>query len=259
MTKSNKHWKTSNKYLGPLLLVVSLLLAISSREISWIVPADSFPVKVGGKREEVDTANICLMLKDDLLKTGLIIDLQASLPRDDNDYELFSTSADLGGLFISINEQRQFILYFGKESAGYEISMPDPEFIADVARRRIDASGDAVVDRMHTTVFVTRLGLSTENIAIEAFTSSPFLSSVVKTAPLTSLSNIHCSESGNLGLEIGNSTAAISVTKTGTTSKTSILRPVYIKRSIASLFLALWLLGLWLSRKSEDAEQVDHA
>ena len=241
------------------LLLIGLLFALSSRDILWIVPANSFPVGVGGKREEVDITNICLVLKDDLLKTGLVLDLQASLPRDDNDYELFSTSADVGGLFISINEQRQFVLYFGKESAGYEISMPDPEFIADVAQRRIDASGNAIVDYMHTTVFVTRTSLSTENIAIEAFTSSPFLSSVVKIVPGALLSNIHCSERGNLGLGIDNSTSAINIAKTGTTSKTLMFRSVFEKRALASLFVALWLLGLWLTRKSEEAEQVDHA
>lgn len=242
-----------------ILLLIALLVAVTSREISWDVPADAITVKASGRREEIDTAKICLLLKEDLMKTGLILDLQVSLPRDDNDYEIFSTSADLDGLFISINEQRQFILYFGKESAGYEISMPDPEFIADVAQRRIDASGNAVGDHMRTTVFVTQLGLSSEFIAIEAFTSSPFLSSVVKTVPRALLSNIHCSERGSLGLEIDNSAAAISVARTGATSKIPILKSIFVKRSFASLSVALWLLGLWLTRKREDAEQADHA
>ena len=85
------------------------------------------------------------------------------------------------------------------------------------------------------------------------------MSSVVKIVPGALLSNIHCSERGNLGLGIDNSTSAINIAKTGTTSKTLMFRSVFVKRALASLFVALWLLGLWLTRKSEEAEQVDHA
>lgn len=241
------------------LLLTGMLVAITSRGSSWSVPPNLSSLNVGGKTEEVDTAVMCAAFKDGLLKTGLVVGLHASLPRDDNDYELFSTSADANGFFVSINEQRQLILYFGKASAGYEITMPDPEFISDVTHRRVDKSGNVVVDELNTTVFLTRLGFSNENIAIEAFTSSPFLSTVVKVVPLASLSNTRCSGKGNLGLGIDNSTAAIDVGQTGKTSKASMLRTIYVQRSVASLLVALWLVSLWFTRKREDAEQADHA
>ncbi len=242
-----------------ILLFVAVSLALISRGKSWDIPTDMVSMSTKGKTEEVDNSVMCAAFADGLLKTGLVVGLHASLPRDDSDYELFSTSAETDGLFVSINEQRQFILYFGKESAGYEITMPDPEFISDVTHRRIDESGNVVVDELNTTVFLTRLGFSNENIAIEAFTSSPFLSTVVKVIPLASLSNTRCSGKGNLGLGIDNSTAAIDVGQTGKTSKASMLRPIFIQRSLASFFVVLWLVGLWLTRKREDAEQADHA
>ncbi len=251
----SKSWVKVAKHC---LLMTSMLVAITSRGNSLSVPLNLSSVNVGGKTEEVDTAVMCSVLKDGLLKTGLILSLRTSLPRDDNDYELFSTSDEADGMFVSINEQRQFILYFGKESAGYEITMPDPEFILDVANRRIDESGNVVVDELNTTVFLTRLGFSNENIAIEAFTSSPFLSTVVKVVPLALLSNTRCSGKGNLGLGIDNSTAAIDVGQTGKTSKASMLRPIFVQRSLASFFVVLWLMGLWLTRKREDVEKADH-
>ena len=249
----------SLKFFKHLSLVFSLLFVFMSRGKSWDIPTDMASVSAEGQTEEVDTAVMCAAFKDGLLKTGLVVGLHASLPRDDSDYELFSTSAEADGLFVSINEQRQFILYFGKESAGYEITMPDPEFISDVTHRRIDESGNVVVDELNTTVFLTRLGFSNENIAIEAFTSSPFLSTVVKVIPLASLSNTRCSGKGNLGLGIDNSTAAIDVGQTGKTSKASMLRPIFIQRSLASFFVVLWLVGLWLTRKKDYVQQVDHA
>ena len=252
----SKYWAKVAKH-G--LLMAGMLVAITSRGNSLNVPLNLSSVNVGGKTEEVDTAVMCSAFKDGLLKTGLVVSLRASLPRDDNDYELFSTSDEADGMFVSINEQRQMVLYFGKGSAGYEITMPDPEFIADVANRLIDKNGNVVVDRLNTTVFLTRLGFSNENIAIEAFTSSPFLSTVVKVVPLASLSNARCSGKGNLGLGIDNSTATIDVGQTGKTSKASMLRPIFIQRSLASLFVVLWLMSLWLTRKREDAEQADHA
>jgi hypothetical protein len=254
-----KKWDADFRTVSHLCLLAAVSLALVSRGKSWDIPTDMASVSAKGQTEEVDTAVMCAAFKDGLLKTGLVIGLHASLPRDDSDYELFSTSAEADGLFVSINEQRQFILYFGKESAGYEITMPDPEFISDVTHRRIDESGNVVVDELNTTVFLTRLGFSNENIAIEAFTSSPFLSTVVKVIPLASLSNTRCSGKGNLGLGIDNSTAAIDVGQTGKTSKASMLRPIFIQRSLASFFVVLWLVGLWLTRKREDAEQADHA
>ena len=249
----------SLKFFKHLSLVFSLRFVFMSRGKSWDIPTDMASVSAEGQTEEVDTAVMCAAFKDGLLKTGLVVGLHASLPRDDSDYELFSTSTEADGLFVSINEQRQLILYFGKASAGYEITMPDPEFISDVTHRRIDESGNVVVDELNTTVFLTRLGFSNENIAIEAFTSSPFLSTVVKVIPLASLSNTRCSGKGNLGLGIDNSTAAIDVGQTGKTSKASMLRPIFIQRSLASFFVVLWLVGLWLTRKKDYVQQVDHA
>ena len=241
------------------LLLTGMLVAITSRGNSWSVPPNLSSVNVGGKTEEVDTAVMCAAFKDGLLKTGLVVGLHASLPRDDNDYELFSTSADADGLFVSINEQRQFILYFGKVSAGYEITMPDPEFIADVWNRTVDKVGQPVVDNLDTTIFITRIDESSDQVALEAMTSSPFLSTVVKIIPLSSVTNLSCDKTGTLGLGANSTSAGLDIGKTGKTSKASMLRSIYVQRSIASLLVALWLVSLWFTRKREDAEQADHA
>ena len=216
-------------------------------------------MNVGGKTEEVDTAVMCAAFKDGLLKTGLVVGLHASLPRDDNDYELFSTSASAEGLFVSINEQRQFILYFSKASPGYEITMPDPEFVADISHRMVDTVGLPVVDYLDTTIFITRLDESSDQVALEAMTSSPFLSTVVKIIPLSSITNLGCGKTGTLGLGTSGTSAGLDIGKTGKTSKASMLRPIYTQRSVASLFIAMWLMSLWFTRKREDLERVDHA
>ena len=243
-------------YLG---LLAAILLTLVSRGSSWSVPPNLSSASVGNKVEDVDTANMCAAFKDGLLKTSLVVGLHASLPRDENDYELFSTSVDANGLFVSINEQRQFILYFGKASAGYEITMPDPEFIADVSNRTVDKVGNPIVDNLDTTIFITRLDESSDQVALEAMTSSPFLSTVVKIIPLSSVTNLNCGKSGNLGLGISGTSAGLDIGKTGKTSKASMLRSIYVQRSVASLLVVLWLVSLWFTRKKEDAGQADHA
>ena len=239
--------------------MAALLLASTSRGKSWGTPPNLSSVNAGGKTEEVDTAVMCAAFKDGLLKTGLVVGVHATLPRDDNDYELFSTSVDANGLFVSINEQRQFILYFGKASAGYEITMPDPEFIADVSNRTVDKVGNPIVDNLDTTIFVTRLDESSDQVALEAMTSSPFLSTVVKIIPLSLITSISCDKLGTLGLGISGTSAGLDIGKTGKTSKASMLRSIYVQRSVASLLVVLWLVSLWFTRKKEDAGQADHA
>jgi len=241
-----------------VLLAIALLFSITSRGKSWATPLNLSSVNVGSKTEEVDTAVMCAAFKDGLLKTGLVVGLHASLPRDDNDYELLSTSADADGLFVSINEQRQFVLYFGKASAGYEISLPDPEFIADVSTRMVDKVGQPVVDKLDTTIFLTRLDESSDQVAFESMTSSPFLSTVVKFIPLSTVTNLSCDKSGNLGLGISGTSAGLDIGKTGKTSKASMLRSIYVQRSVASLLVALWLASLWLTRKKDDVVQARH-
>ena len=243
-------------YLG---LLAAILLTLVSRGSSWSVPPNLSSASVGNKVEDVDIATMCAAFKDGLLKTSLVVGLHASLPRDENDYELFSTSVDANGLFVSINEQRQFILYFGKASAGYEITMPDPEFIADVSNRTVDKVGNPIVDNLETTIFITRLDESSDQVALEAMTSSPFLSTVVKIIPLSSVTNLSCGKSGSLGLGISGTSAGLDIGKTGKTSKASMLRSIYVQRSVASLLVVLWLVSLWFTRKKEDAGQADHA
>ena len=106
------------KLLKNIFLLIGLILALVSRGKSWDIPTDMISVSTKSQTEEIDTTVMCTAFKDGLLKTGLVVGLHASLPRDDSDYEMFSTSAEADGLFVSINEQRQFILYFGKASAG---------------------------------------------------------------------------------------------------------------------------------------------
>jgi hypothetical protein len=241
-----------------VLLAIAILFSITSRGKSWATPLNLSSVNVGSKTEEVDTAVMCAALKDGLLKTGLVVGLHASLPRDDNDYELLSTSADADGLFVSINEQRQFILYFGKASAGYEITMPDPEFVADVSTRMVDKVGQPVVDNLDTTIFLTRLDELSDQVALESMTSSPFLSTVVKIIPLSTVTNLSCDKSGTLGLGTNRTSAGLDIGKTGKTSKASMLRSIYVQRSVASLLVALWLASLWLTREKHDVGQARH-
>ena len=246
-----------HRRLVHLCLLMALILAITSRGKSWETPLNMSLIEVDATIETVDTHAMCDAFKDGLLKTGLVLGFHASLPRDDNDFRLFSTSMEDDGMFVDVNEQRQLIIYFGKASDGYEITVPDPEFISDVGSRFIDKNGDSVSDVLNTTVFLTRLGFSEESVAIEAFTSSPFLSSVVKIIPLAQITNTRCSGEGILGLGIDNSSAALEVGQTGKTSKASMLRSIFVQRSVASLLITIWLFGLWITRKTDDEVRVE--
>ena len=255
MKLETRSLRTFSKHI---LLLIGLLFALSSRGNSWSIPPVVSSVSLGSKNGTVDTAVMCTAFKDGLLNTGLVLDLRASLPRDDNDYQMLSTSLSDDGLFVSINEQRQFVIYFGKASAGYEVTMPDPEFISDISNRMVDRVGRPVVDELSTTIFITRLNESSDQVALEAMTGTPFLSTVVKIIPLSSVINLSCDESGTLGLGANGTSAGLGIGKTGKTSKASMLRSIYVQRSIASLLVVMWLVSLWLTRKIDGVEQAKH-
>jgi hypothetical protein len=255
--KIERH-KIKIRLIGNFLLMSGLCIALLSRGNSWTIPPSAVTVSVFEESKGFDTQVMCEAFKDGLLSTGLVLGLHASLQRDENDYQMMSTSLGDDGLIVNINEQRQFILYFGKASAGYEITMPDPEFIADITDRIVDKDGLAVVDKLDTTVFITRLDELSDQVALEAMTSSPFLSTVVKVIPLSSFTNLICDKTGTLGLGTDNASAGLDIGKTGKTSKAAMLRSIYVQRSISSLFVVMWLMSLWLTRKSDDVERTSN-
>ena len=246
-------------YAKHFLLLMGLVLALNSRGRLWDIPNEVMSSSAKGEIAEVDIAVMCEAFKDGFLQNGLVIGFHASLPRDDNDYQLFSTSVKDDGMLVSINEQRQLVIYFGKASVGYEITMPDSEFIEDVSNRMVDKDGQTLVDQLSTTMFVTRLDESSDQVALEAMTGSPFLSTVVKIVPLSSFTTVSCDESGTLGLGINGTFAGLDLGKTGKTSKATLLQPIFVERSLASFFILLWLVSLWLTRKSDDTGHANHA
>lgn len=252
--KSKRH---KMKILSGLILS-GVCLALLSRGNSVNMPPNVVTASVDGQSREFEIEVMCAALRDGFKKNGLILGLHAALPRDDNDYQMLSTSLSDDGLFVSINEQRQLILYFGKESSGYEMTMPDAEFIADVSARIFNKDGLPVVDKLDTTIFITRLDESSDLVALEAITGSPFLSTVVKIIPLSLITNLSCDKAGTLGLGTNGTSARLDVGKIGKTSKNLMLRSIYLQRSVASLLVVLWLMSLWVMRKREDGEQADN-
>jgi hypothetical protein len=262
MTVLSSSWsfKSISHKLKYLFFIAAIMTALTSRDQPLSLKdkmLTSYSAKSVSK--VIDIAVVCDAFSDGLVKSGLVLFLHASLPRDENDYQLFSTSSKEDGMFVSINEQRQFVLYFGKASAGYEITVPDSEFIADVTGRKFDKSGNPIIDQLHTSVFITRLDETDDQVALEALTGSPFLSTVVTVIPLAQITNSRCDGTSTIGLGVEGTTGGVEIGKIGKTSKSMLMRDFIARRSIASLFVAMGLTFQWITRKIDEDAKAKHA
>jgi len=255
----NRYPKLKSKIAIHSILVMAITIAVSSRGKQWDLPA-YMPVIAGQENIGADESTfVCTAIKDGLKRSGLVFDLSVFIPRDQNDYLVFDTSPNGNALSVQINEQRQFVLYFGSTDFGTEITMPSPEFVSALNQQILNVGSNPVFDKLKTTVFLTRNNTSTETVSIEAFTSSPFLSSVVGVIPVSSIVNVACSEMRALGIGITGSKVEIDIGLTGRTSKASSLHPVFFKRGVASLLTLVWLMCLWLTREEKNSKSSNKA
>jgi hypothetical protein len=253
-----RHPKLIPKIAIHSILVIAMIIAVGSRGKHWDMPA-SMPVYAGQEKIGVDKSTfVCAAFKGGLRRSGLVFDLRVFLSRDQNDYLVFDTSPNGNALSVQINEQRQFVMYFGTNDAGIEISMPSPEFAKELSQQTPNREDDPVFDNLNTTVFFTYLP-STEAVVIEAYTSTPFLSTVVKLVPVSKITNVACSEMRSLGTGITGSKVEIDIGLTGRTSKASSLHPVHVKRGVASLLTLVWLICLWLTREEKNSKSSNKA
>ncbi|MCX6116452.1 MAG: hypothetical protein NT027_02840 [Proteobacteria bacterium] len=254
-------WRKSIlRKLKYLFLAAAIMTALTSRDQPLNIKDKMFTsYSAKNVSEVIDVAVVCDAFSDGLMKSGLVLVLHASLPRDENDYQLFSTSSKEDGMFVSINEQRQLVLYFGKASAGYEITVPDPEFITDVTGRKFDKSGKPIIDQLHATLFITRLDKTDDQVALEAMTGSPFSSTVVNVIPLAQITNSRCDETSTIGLGVEGTTGGVDIGKIGKTSKSMLMGDFIARRSIASLFVAMWFTIQWIMRKKDENAKAKHA
>jgi hypothetical protein len=137
--------------------------------------------------------------------------------------------------------------------------VPDSEFIADVTGRKFDKSGNPIIDQLHTSVFITRLDETDDQVALEALTGSPFLSTVVTVIPLAQITNSRCDGTSTIGLGVEGTTGGVEIGKIGKTSKSMLMRDFIARRSIASLFVAMGLTFQWITRKIDEDAKAKHA
>ena len=241
------------------ILLIATVIAISARGEFWDTPSAVSVVTGQEKKDQNKTSFICDALRDGLMRSGLVFDLHVSLPRDQNDFKVFDTSPDRNALSIQVNEDRQFVIYFGDANSGIEISKLSPEFASELDKQTLGTDGKPVIDNLNTTIFLTGNDVPTKTVAIEAFTSTPFLSSVVRVVPLSMFTGITCSGMRALDPGIAGSKASIDIGLTGRTSKAQLLRPIFVKRGITSLLIIIWLITLWFTREEKNSELSNRA
>jgi hypothetical protein len=254
----NRYPKLIPKLAIHSILVIAMIIAVSSRGMHWDMPA-STPVISGQENIGVDKSTfVCAAFKGGLRRSGLVFDLRVFLSRDQDDYLVFDTSPNGNALSVHINEQRQFVMYFGTNDAGIEISMPSPEFAMELSQQTPNRDDDPVFDNLKTTVFLTYQP-STESVVIEAYTSTPFTSTVVKLVPVSKITNLACSEMRALGTDITGPKVQIDIGLTGRTSKASSSHAIFFKRGVASLLTLVWLICLWLTREEKNSKSSNKA
>lgn len=100
----------------PLILAIGFALTARFDSESLHQSTEIQLATVQGSSQKVDLTSFCPMLK--YVNEGVSLHFKMSVPRDLNDYEIFSTSQSDGGIRFFVNRDRQLIAEHGSNLFG---------------------------------------------------------------------------------------------------------------------------------------------
>ena len=215
----------------PLILAIGFALTARFNSESLHQSAEIQLAAVQGSSQKVDLTSFCPMLK--YVNEGVSLHFKMSVPRDLNDYEIFSTSQSDGGLRFFLNEERQ--LYAVHKSSEFVLSGP-------IVRGEIDL--DVMV-----TVMLDHLNEEGQLVVFEAVTSDSQRINAFMQGD--EFNQIICDDQGSIGMPAKNSQLTITARDYISPASQEASRSTVLFRALVSLSLSFWLAIKWVCRKQE--------
>lgn len=195
-------------------------------------------VSVQGSTQKVDFTSFCPMLK--YVNEGVSLHFKMSVPRDLNDYGIFSTSQTDGGLRFFLNEERQLYAVHGSS----EFVLSGPVVIGHLAPPVF--GGEIDLDIMVTLILDPLLG---GRQRVLFMTGYPELQRTNAFMSVAEFNQILCDDQGLIGVDAKNSTTTIIVSKHISQASQEASRSTVLFRALASLSLSILLAMKWIKRK----------
>ncbi len=188
--------------------------------------------------QRVNLASFCNVFKN--IDERVSLRFQLSLPRDTNDYLVFSTSQHDQRIEFWVNQDRQlFVLY-----KSFEWILSDPISTTSMAPSTIKR----LVDSIDITITLLPTNMSDENrlaVSIEGYE-----------IPLQEFKQIPCDNQGIFGISANNSLTTVTVRDHISSASQLSQRSTVVLRSLVSLMILNWFLIKWICRKTNAVD--DH-
>ena len=222
----------------PLILAIGFALTARFDSESLHQSTEIQLATVQGSSQKVDLTSFCPMLK--YVNEGVSLHFKMSVPRDLNDYEIFSTSQSDGGLRFFLNEERQ--LYAVHKSSEFVLSGPvvighqaPPVFGGEID---LDITVSFILDPL--------LGGRQRVIFMMGY---PELQRTNAFMSVAEFNQINCDDQGLIGISAKNSMTTITARNFVSQASQEASRSTVLFRALASLSLLFWLAIKWIGRK----------
>jgi len=222
----------------PLLLAVGFVLVARFDSESLHSSTEIRLATVQGSSQKVELTSFCPMLK--YVNEGISLHFQMSVPRDLNDYEIFSTSQSDGGLRFFLNEERQF--YAVHKSSEFVLS--GPIVIGHLAPPVF--GGEIDLDITVSLILDPLLG---GRQRVLFMTGNPELQRTNSFISGAEFNQINCDDQGLIGISAKNSMTTITARDHISPASQEANRSTVLFRALVSLSLAFWLGIKWVCRK----------
>jgi len=223
------HFSGAVRQSIPLLLAVGFALTARLDSEPLYQSTEIRLATVQGSSQKVDLTSFCPMLK--YVNEGISLHFQMSVPRDLNDYEIFSTSQSDGGIRFFLNEERQ--LYALHKSSEFVLSGPALEGEID-----LDITVSLILDPL--------LG---GRQRVLFMTGNPELQRTSACISVAEFNQINCDDQGLIGISAKNSMTTITARNFSSQASQEASRSTVLFRALVSISLAFWLAIKWICRK----------
>jgi hypothetical protein len=213
----------------PLILAIGFAITARFDSESLHQSTEIQLAAVQGSSQKVDLTSFCPMLK--YVNEGVSLHFKMSVPRDLNDYEIFSTSQSDGGIQFFLNEERQ--LFAVHKSSEFVLS--GPVF-----------GGEIDLDITVTLILDPLLG---GRQRVLFMTGHPGLQRTSAFISVNEFNQINCDDQGLIGISAKNSMTTITARNIVSPASQEASRSTVLFRALVSLSLSFWLGIKWICRK----------
>jgi hypothetical protein len=226
------HFSGAIRQSIPLLLAIGFALAARFDSDSLHQPTEIRLASLQGGSQNVDLTSFCPMLQ--YVNEEISLRFKMSVPRDLNEYEIFSTSQSEGGIRFVVNRDRQLVA----EHGSFKLVLS--EAIVMNSAREIDL--DLLV-----TMKIDPLREGDQLVVFK--TVSPDNQETYALYWATKFNQIICDDQGVIGSAAEN--LPVTITARGYISQAAQTadRSTVLLRALVSLSLSFWFAIKWICRK----------